>query len=84
VGYPIPLYKNPLFAAPEKRDYDWPFYSSKMDYSGVVCPNAEQICEEACWIPQTTLLGESSDMQDIANAIEKVWEQKDVLATMGE
>ena len=45
---------------------------------------AMHICNEACWIPQTALLGDSKDMQDIADAVEKVWEQRYTLAAMGE
>jgi len=83
-GYPIPLYKNPLFQrradGPAGCPVSCPYYKGHVDYTQVVCPNAETICEEACWIFHQILLGDASDMDDIANAIEKVWEHRAELA----
>ncbi|MHB1306622.1 MAG: DegT/DnrJ/EryC1/StrS family aminotransferase [Limisphaerales bacterium] len=36
------------------------------------CPANDQLCEEAVWFTQTMLLGPRQDMDDIANAIEKI------------
>ena len=36
------------------------------------CPVNDQVCEEAVWFSQSMLLAERSDMDDIANAIEKI------------
>jgi dTDP-4-amino-4,6-dideoxygalactose transaminase len=43
-------------------------------------PGNEQLCEEAVWFTQSMLLGTKSDIDDIANAIEKVYENRDELA----
>jgi hypothetical protein len=37
------------------------------------CPISDKLCnEEAVWIPQNVLLAKKSDMNDIANAFEKI------------
>ncbi|HOS93806.1 MAG TPA: DegT/DnrJ/EryC1/StrS family aminotransferase [Armatimonadota bacterium] len=83
-GYPIPLYKNPLFQrqadGPAGCPVSCPYYQGHVDYTQAVCPNAETLCEEACWIFHQILLGDASDMDDIAGAIEKVWEHRSELA----
>ena len=43
-------------------------------------PDNDQLCQEAVWLSQTLLLGNKTDMDDIANAIAKVAENKDQLA----
>ena len=43
-------------------------------------PDNDQLCQEAVWLSQTLLLGNKRDMDDIANAIAKVAENKDQLA----
>ncbi|MGI6086654.1 MAG: DegT/DnrJ/EryC1/StrS family aminotransferase [Kiritimatiellia bacterium] len=82
-GYPAPLYKNPVFSltgdGPRNCPRSCPFYGQPTDYQSVVCPNTEQICREACWIPHAVLLGDESDMRDIVMAITKVWEQRESL-----
>ncbi|MBN2309391.1 MAG: DegT/DnrJ/EryC1/StrS family aminotransferase [Candidatus Hydrogenedentes bacterium] len=77
-GYSYPLYRNPMFV--EKRFINGSFplgtpYHDDMDYAGFAerCPVAERACaHEAVWIPQEVFLGDDSDMDDIAGAIEKV------------
>jgi perosamine synthetase len=44
-----------------------------------VYPDNDQLCEEAVWFSQSMLLAEKSDMDDIADAIAKVYEQKSAL-----
>ena len=47
------------------------------------CPNNDRLCnEEAVWFTQNMLLGTRSDMDDIANAIEKIFTHADKLLTM--
>jgi dTDP-4-amino-4,6-dideoxygalactose transaminase len=36
------------------------------------CPANDQLCQEAVWLTQTMLIGPRSDMDDIANAVEKI------------
>lgn len=43
------------------------------------CPVNDRLCTEAVWIPQWVLLGTKKDMDDIANAILKIYENKDKL-----
>jgi len=44
------------------------------------CPENDRLCSEAVWFFQSLLLGSRSDMDDIANAIEKIYENRDQLA----
>jgi len=50
-------------------------YREELNY-----PDNDQLCQEAVWLSQSMLLGPRSDMDDIANAIAKVAENKDQLA----
>jgi perosamine synthetase len=43
-------------------------------------PDNDQLCEEAVWFGQNLLLGTKNDMDDIANAILKIYENRDKLA----
>ena len=43
-------------------------------------PDNDQLCQEAVWFYQSMLLGSKSDMDDIANAILKIYENRDKLA----
>ena len=79
-GYPHPLYKNPLFqrkgTGPEYCPVSCHYYGKIIDYSSVICPNAEKICKQAIWISHPVLLAGKKEMEDIVNAIEKVWENR--------
>lgn len=75
-GYAVPLYKQPLFANKAFGPYlagarEW------LDYRAVHCPNCERICsEQGAWLEQSLMLGTVQDMDDIANAFEKVYEHR--------
>ena len=43
------------------------------------CPENDRLCTEAVWLFQSLLLGSRKDMDDIANAIEKIYENRDQL-----
>ncbi|MCH7556586.1 MAG: DegT/DnrJ/EryC1/StrS family aminotransferase [Planctomycetes bacterium] len=43
-------------------------------------PDNDQLCKEAVWFSQTLLLGTKRDMDDIADAILKIYENRDKLA----
>ncbi len=43
-------------------------------------PGNEQLCQEAVWLTQNMLLGSKSDTGDIADAIQKIYENRDKLA----
>jgi perosamine synthetase len=41
-------------------------------FNRIECPENDRLCTEAVWLMQNMLLGPRSDMEDIANAIEKI------------
>ena len=41
------------------------------------CPENDRLCSEAVWFFQSLLLGSRTDMDDIASAIEKIYENRD-------
>jgi len=43
-------------------------------------PDNDQLCKEAVWLSQSLLLASKKDMDDIANAILKIYENRDKLA----
>lgn len=70
-GYGYPLYQQPMF----RNQAFGPYLAGiRPDYSGVHCPNSERLCrEEALWLEQSIFLGPRADMDDIANAFEKIY-----------
>jgi dTDP-4-amino-4,6-dideoxygalactose transaminase len=75
-GYAVPLYRQPLFLNKAFGPY-LPQASARLDYSKVSCPNCEKICaEQGAWMEQSLFLGSQTDMDDIARAFEKVYEQR--------
>jgi len=70
MGYPQPLYRQPLF---QKKNFMCYAIPEEADYSKVCCPVAERACyDEAVWIMQTAMLGSREDMMQIAEAIIKI------------
>jgi dTDP-4-amino-4,6-dideoxygalactose transaminase len=70
MGYPEPLYKQPLF---QNRNFMCYAIPEGVDYSKVQCPVAEKACyEEAVWIMQQAMLGTAEDMDLFASAILKI------------
>lgn len=70
MGYPAPLYKQPLFQQKNFMCYAIP---DTVDYTAVHCPVAERACyEEGVWILQHAMLGSTEDMQDFTRAIRKI------------
>jgi dTDP-4-amino-4,6-dideoxygalactose transaminase len=70
MGYPKPLYKQPLF-----QDKNFMCYAIPEDvsYRKVFCPVTEKACaEEAVWIMQHAMLGPKEDMEKFAEAIVKI------------
>jgi dTDP-4-amino-4,6-dideoxygalactose transaminase len=67
-GYAFPLYRNPLFSAHNNQlpHEDWERY-------GALCPNAERACREAVWIEHRILLGSMEDMEQIVEAVRKIY-----------
>ena len=50
-------------------------YRQELDY-----PANDQLCKEAVWFTQNLLLGSKADMDDIADAIQKIYENRNKLA----
>lgn len=72
MGYPEPLYRQPLFQMKNFMCYAIP---ESADYSKVHCPVTEKACyEEAVWIMQHAMLGSKHDMELFASAIIKIKE----------
>ncbi len=72
MGYPQPLYKQPLF---QKKNFMCYAIPEEVDYTEVCCPETEKACyEDAVWIMQNTMLGTKEDMDLIALAIRKIQE----------
>ena len=70
MGYPEPLYKQPLFQEKNFMCYAIP---DDVDYTSVHCPETEKACyQDAVWIMQNTMLGTKEDMDLIASAILKI------------
>ncbi len=70
MGYPEPLYKQPLF---QKKNFMCYAIPETVDYSKVQCPVTEKACyEEAVWIMQQAMLGSSRQMEQFASAILKI------------
>jgi len=79
-GYALPLYRQPLFLNRAFGPY-LPNASRTLDYGKVKCPNCEKICgEQGAWFEQSLFLGAQSDMDDIAQAFEKVYQHREALA----
>lgn len=70
MGYPKPIYEQPLF---QKKNFMCYAIPDSVDYTNVKCPVAEKACyEEAIWILQHAMLGSKADMEQFAAAIRKI------------
>jgi len=74
-GYGYPLPDQPLFRNKAFGPY-LTQVAARLDYSQVHCPNSQLICrEQRLWVDQSLMLGTDADIDDIADALEKVHEQ---------
>lgn len=68
----MPYLKNVM----ETKNFKLMYQPEMLDYNAYMernqCPANDQLCEEAVWFTQNMLLGEKSDMDDIAKAIERI------------
>jgi dTDP-4-amino-4,6-dideoxygalactose transaminase len=77
-GYKLPLYRQPIFALPDLGPFD---AARVQDYRNVRCPVTERACAgEGAWLFHTVLLGDEQDVCDIADAFEKLYENRRELA----
>ena len=78
-GYGFSLHHQPMF---QKKAFG-PYLSGiskKLDYSKTHCPVSDLIChEQGIWLGQSMLLGARSDMEDIARAFKKIFENRESL-----
>jgi len=74
VGYPFPLYRNPLFTElrfdTQATGYDPNHAPTAFDCLHL--SNTEAACRETVWFTQNMLLGTESDMADVVAAVEKI------------
>jgi hypothetical protein len=81
MGYPKPIYQQPVFMHKNFMCYAIPDY---VDYSKVRCPVAEHACvEEAVWILQHAMLGTRADMEEFVEAILKIQQAVNQVETAG-
>ena len=79
-GYAHPLYRNSVFVNQNFYPRGCPMtcgHSDRsIDYNAFagLCPNTEQACHDAVWLEHRQLLGEESDMDEIVEAIGKIYE----------
>jgi dTDP-4-amino-4,6-dideoxygalactose transaminase len=79
-GYGYSLNHQPLFRNKAFGPY-LPSASARLDYERVACPNSDLICrEQGVWLDQSALLGTRKDMDDIARAFAKIYENRGQLA----
>lgn len=74
----MPLYRQTLFLSLAFGPYTGHRSQQKdLDYHQTHCPNCETICsEQGAWLEQQLLLGSRRDMDDIADAFEKVHQHR--------
>jgi dTDP-4-amino-4,6-dideoxygalactose transaminase len=84
VGWPAPLYQNPLFqrtgSGAEFCPRSCPYYGQETTYAMGSCPVCEQVCSDSCWISHPALLAGEDAMHDIVAAVAKICEHAKELA----
>src|SRR6185295_17784221 len=78
-GYGYPLNQQPLF----RNKTFGPYLANakdRLDFTNAPVPNSDLLCrDQALWLEQSIFLGRRADMDDIASAFEKIYEQRDSL-----
>lgn len=78
-GYPLPLYRQPLFLDKAFGPY-LNRAAANLDFNRVRNPNCETICyEQGGWYVQSHLLGTKADMDAIADAWECIYNHRSAL-----
>ena len=80
-GYSTLIYKQPFMLKKAFGTFnEWKHTNKSLDYSQTSCPVAEKAAEEeGCWLHHAVLLGEKNDMDDIVNAVSKIYENRKML-----
>jgi hypothetical protein len=81
-GYGPQYHDGLIEAALNSKNFKRAFPKERLDRyrEELHYPGNDQLCQEAVWFTQNMLLGPRSDIDDIANAIVKVYENRDELA----
>ncbi len=81
-GYPIPLYRQPLFVNGVIGPYVGSRAAARDSGPALVkCPCCEALStEQSVWIAHRVLLGDRQDMDDVAAAIRKVVDHREEMA----
>lgn len=75
-GYGFSLPHQPMFRRKAFGPY-LPNAAKRLNYAQTRCPNSDLICrEQGLWLEQSLFLGLRSDIDDIARAFEKVFENR--------
>jgi len=78
-GYGFSLPQQPMFRKKAFGPY-LPGVSGNLDYRKGRFPNSDLLCREQCaWLGQNLLLGSRADMHGIADAFEKIYENRNDL-----
>lgn len=78
-----PLNKEPFFESTlRSRNFRRMYSKEQLEHCRQQnhCPENDLLCSEAVWLSQNLFLGPREDMDDIANAIVKIWENRKQLA----
>lgn len=80
-GYPMPLYQQPVFAqaAFDHKATGYNTDDPRTAYASISCPTTEETCRTMLRIPQSTLLADDTDIDDIVTAAAKVSASADPL-----
>jgi len=73
-GYGFSLPDQPIFRTKAFGPY---LTNAALEFNR--CPNSDLICRQSIWLEQNLFLGTTKDMDDIANAFEKIYEHRDQL-----
>jgi len=81
-GYGYSLNQQPLF----RNKAFGPYLANvkdRLDFTKAPVPNSDLLCrDQALWLEQSIFLGPRSDMDDIARAFEKIFENRDSLRAL--
>jgi len=73
VGYIMGVHQQPVFQNLEFGPYTgYKITNEALSYADVTLPQTDKAVREVCFLPQNTLLGDHTDMENIAEAINKV------------
>jgi len=74
-GYGFSLHQQPMFRNKAFGPF-LPKASARPNYGKTSCPNSDRLCQQVIWLEQNSLLGPRTDMDDIAQAFEKVYQNR--------